>query len=74
MDQAQSSPSKNRYSVRPALKAGGWRVEIFDPEKKVVSQRVCRDGAEARAYSSTVRQHIHWLSEGKFIEYYQLGE
>ncbi len=39
-----------------------------------VSSRVCRDEAEAEAYASTLRQHIEWLSEPKFREYYRLPE
>ena len=45
---------------------------ILDPAGKAVSERACHDGAEARTYASTVRQHIFWLSPGKFREYYRI--
>jgi len=38
----------------------------------VVHERACRDGAEARLFASTVRQHIYWLSPERFREYYRL--
>jgi hypothetical protein len=50
----------------------GWRVAIVDPSGRVVAERACRDGAEARTYASTVRQHIYWLSAEKFREYYRI--
>jgi hypothetical protein len=53
---------------------GTWRVAILDPHGEVVAERACRDGAEARTYASTVRQHIYWLSPAKFREYYRIGE
>ncbi len=52
----------------------GFRVVIRDPAGVEVSQRACRDETEARAYASTVRQHIQWLSERKFREYYRLPD
>lgn len=51
----------------------GWRVAIVAADGEVVSERACRDGAEARTYASTVRQHLYWLSEEKFREYYRIG-
>jgi hypothetical protein len=53
---------------------GGWRVSIVEPGGQVVSERRCRDGAEARTYASTVRQHLFWLSAQKFREYYRIEE
>ncbi|MGQ0669726.1 MAG: hypothetical protein ACT4PO_08665 [Actinomycetota bacterium] len=53
---------------------GGWRVAVLDPAGEVASERACRDEAEARTFASTVGQHIHWLSEEKFREYYRLRE
>lgn len=49
-------------------------MRILDPSGGEVSSRACRDEAEARTYESTVRQHIGWLSETKFREYYRLPE
>lgn len=54
--------------------ADGWRVAIVDPAGNEASSRACRDEVEARTYASTVRQHLEWLSEPKFREYYRLPE
>jgi hypothetical protein len=48
-------------------------VAVIDPSGREISTRACRDEAEARTYASTLRQHIGWLSETKFREYYRLG-
>jgi hypothetical protein len=48
----------------------GWRVVIVETGGEVLSERACRDGAEARAYASTVRQHVYWLSPERFRTYY----
>jgi hypothetical protein len=67
-----AQPTENAYGVEIRGGEGSWRVAILDPEGEVVSERACHDGAEARTYASTVRQHIHWLSEQKFREYYRI--
>ncbi len=51
-----------------------WRVAIVDAAGREASSRACRDEVEARTYASTVRQHLEWLSESKFREYYRLPE
>lgn len=66
--------SGNRYSVREVQGDRGWDVVIVDPDGGVVSTRPCDGESEARTFASTVRQHIYWLSEEKFREYYRLGE
>lgn len=53
---------------------GGWVVAIVDPAGREVSARACKDDVEARTYASTVRQHVEWLSEPRFREYYRLPE
>jgi hypothetical protein len=63
---------ENGYDVRIEDAPRGWRVLIRDPAGRVVGERPCRDGAEARTYASTVRQHIYWLSAEKFREYYRV--
>lgn len=50
----------------------GWSVAIVDPEGREALVRACRDEAEARTFASTARQHIEWLSEERFREYYRL--
>jgi hypothetical protein len=62
------------YAVELRDTDSGWRVIIRDPHGAVAAERACRDGAEARTYASTVRQHLYWLSPGKFREYYRIEE
>jgi hypothetical protein len=68
------SPGENGFGVEVRGDDGAWRVAILDPDGEVVSERACHDGAEARTYASTVRQHIFWLSPEKFREYYRIGD
>ncbi|MDH5224743.1 MAG: hypothetical protein OEW46_08225 [Actinomycetota bacterium] len=65
---------ENRYAVelREEDEAPGWRVAIVDDAGVTVFERACHDHTEARAYASTVRQHIYWLSPERFREYYRL--
>ena len=65
---------ENGYRVVMEDSEEGWHVVIEDPNGMAVSYRACRDALEARTYASTVRQHIYWLSEPKFREYYQLDD
>jgi hypothetical protein len=60
------------FDVRIVTHDAGWRVDIVGPDGRVASERACRDGDEARTYASTVRQHLYWLSDEKFREYYSL--
>jgi hypothetical protein len=66
--------SANAYAVDVRRGEQGWTVTIVDPAGRDVSTRACRDETEALTYASTVRQHIYWLSESKFREYYRLSE
>ena len=63
----------NRYSVREEEADGGWDVVILDPEGVPVWRHPCHDASQARTFASTVRQHVYWLSEDKFRDYYRLG-
>jgi hypothetical protein len=63
----------NRYAVRVVDRGQGWAVEVMDPGGAVVLNRPCADEPEARTFASTVQQHIYWLSEQKFREYYRLA-
>jgi hypothetical protein len=67
-----AQPEENGFGVEIRGGEGAWRVAILDPDGQVVSERACHDGAEARTYASTVRQHIYWLSPQKFREYYRI--
>jgi len=58
------------YMVELRETPRGWRVVIVGTGGEVLSERACRDGAEARAYASTVRQHLYWLSPERFRSYY----
>lgn len=67
-------PEPNRYRVRAAEADGGWVVEIVDPGGEIALARRCGSREEARAFESTVRQHIGWLSEARLREYYRLPD
>jgi hypothetical protein len=62
----------NRYTVREVTGEQGWEVLILDPGGAVAWSRPCASQNEARTFASTVRQHVYWLSEDKFREYYRL--
>jgi hypothetical protein len=66
------SIGENGFHVELRQTDRGWRVEIIDASGAVAGERACRDASEARAYASTVRQHIYWLSAEKFREYYRI--
>lgn len=75
MAHAPDADLTNRYTVDVRDGGGGaWSVAIVDPDGREASVRACRDEAEARAFASTVRQHIGWLSEERVREIYRLGE
>lgn len=61
------------YAVR-VEDAGGWRVVILDGADRAVFERPAASGEEARAFASTVEQHLGWLSEEKFRRYYRLPD
>jgi hypothetical protein len=68
-------PDDNGYAVRiDDVDGSGWRVVIVDPSGGAAGERPCADEVEARTFASTVRQHIYWLSEEKFRQYYRLPE
>jgi hypothetical protein len=64
--------ASNTYAVQERRDDDVWTVRIVDPSGRVVSERTCADETEAHTYASTVRQHVYWLSEDKFREYYRL--
>jgi len=68
-----SAPA-NRYTVNVRRDEQGWSVAIASSDGSEIAVRACRDEHEARTYASTVRQHIEWLSEPKFREYYRLEQ
>ncbi len=72
--EASVAAESNRYTVEARRDEDGWAVAIIDPRGRDASTRACRDEGEAFIYASTVRQHVYWLSEPKFREYYRLPE
>lgn len=73
MSEANPTAAANRYTVREEQVEQGWDVVIVDPAGEAVWRRACRSESEARTFGSTVRQHVYWLSEDKFRDYYRLG-
>jgi hypothetical protein len=60
------------YEVELLDAPDGWGVIVVDRHGETVFRRACRDGVEARAFASTVRQHLYWLSEETFRAYYRV--
>jgi hypothetical protein len=69
-----AAPRENRYTVAVEEAGTTWRARIIDPSGRTALERACPDEAEARLFASTVRQHIYWLSEEQFRNYYRLPE
>ena len=63
----------NGFGVRLHEGELGWEVRIIAPGGGVAWMRSCGDVTEARTLDSTIRQHIYWLSPGKFREYYKIA-
>ena len=68
---ADQAPA-NQYTVHEVDGDHGWEVRIIDPSGATAWSRPCASREEARTFASTVRQHVYWLSEDKFREYYRL--
>ena len=64
---------RNDYAVRVEESSRCWEVQIVTPRGDVAFSRPCSSEMEARTFASTVQQHIYWLSEAKFEDYYRLG-
>lgn len=60
------------YEVELLDTPDGWAVAVVDRHGETVFRHACRDGVEARAFASTVRQHLYWLSEETFRAYYRV--
>ena len=67
-----STGEPNGFTVAVEKTEAGWKVDIHDPSGERVSERFCSTEEEAATYASSVRQHIRWLSEPRFREYYRL--
>jgi hypothetical protein len=69
---ASVTAADQAYEVELLDAPDGWGVSVVDRHGGTVFRRACRDGAEARAFASTVRQHLYWLSEETFRAYYRV--
>lgn len=65
--------SESTFDIRLHQGPHGWRVAIVESNGEVLAERACQDGAEARTFASTVRQHLYWLSPQAFRSYYTAG-
>ena len=63
----------NEFGVELREEDLGWEVRIVGPGGEVAWTRSCGNVTEARTLASTIRQHIYWLSPGKFREYYRIA-
>lgn len=61
-----------RWHVAVERRDDGWRAVVRDAEGARVLDRACATQEEARTFASTVEQHLRWLSEDRFREYYRL--
>jgi len=68
----QVDETPNDYRVELHEGQLGWEVRVIDPDDGVAWTRSCGTVTEARTLASTIRQHIYWLSPGKFREYYKI--
>jgi hypothetical protein len=71
---ATTAEAPDPYGVTVRSEPDGWRVSIVDLDEREIWSRACRTESEARTFASTVRQHLRWLSESKFREYYGIPE
>jgi hypothetical protein len=70
MSTAADDRGANHHRVDVRHEDGRWSVAILTADGWELSSRACRDETEAWTYASTVRQHVYWLSDEKFREYY----
>jgi len=62
----------NSYGVALTKSGDDWRVSILDYAGQPVSDRSFGSETEAGTFASSVRQHIDWLSEERFRDYYRI--
>jgi hypothetical protein len=74
LEEAAVQDERNPYAVWVSHGDPGWEVIILDAMGSAVWARACSGEQEARTLASTIEQHVHWLSPGKFREYYRLTE
>lgn len=71
--EAEVDEAPNGFGVELHEGDRTWEVRIIDPRGGVAWTRSCGNLTEARTLASTIRQHIYWLSPGKFREYYKIA-
>ena len=64
----------NSYGVAVTKASDEWRVSILDFAGQPVVDRSFSTEAEAGTFASTVRQHIGWLSEERFRDFYRIED
>ena len=64
----------NSYGVALTKSGDVWRVSILDFAGQPVSDRSFSSEEQAGTYASSVRQHIDWLSEERFRDYYRIED
>ena len=64
----------NSYGVALTKTGDTWRVSILDFAGQPVSDRPFASEKRAATYASSVRQHINWLSEERFRDYYRIED
>jgi hypothetical protein len=70
---AEADQAPNEFGVELHESELGWEVRIVAPGGGVGWTQSCGNVTEARTLASTIRQHIYWLSPGKFREYYKIA-
>ena len=70
---AELDEAPNEFGVELHEGEIGWEVRIIAPGGGVAWTQSCGNVTEARTLASTIRQHIYWLSPGKFREYYRIA-
>lgn len=64
----------NSYGVALTKTGEAWRVSILDFAGQPVSDRSFPSEDDAATFASSVRQHINWLSEERFRDYYRIED
>lgn len=64
----------NSFGVAVTKTGDAWRVSILDFAGQPVSERPFSSEELAATYASSVRQHINWLSEERFRDYYRIED
>lgn len=61
------------WEVRVEAAGDAWRAMLVDDAGMVLLERAFETEERARLFASTVEQHMGWLSEDRFRQYYRLS-